>query len=135
MPKKAQTSIFFPHILVPKSSALRGDLPLQKQWNFPFELFHNFLYSQYYLHHLGPLCTKIITLLGLHPSVTFARQNIRLIWHLNLWRLKHPLTMSLAERESEVLKFDTQEREDKHETMRILNILITLQFYLIKGSE
>ena len=38
-----------------------------------------------------------------------------------LWRLKHPLTMSVAERESEILKFETQEREDKHETMRILN--------------
>ena len=52
-----------------------------------------------------------------------------------LCRLKHPLTMSLAERESEILKFETQEREDKHETMRILKFLITLQFHLINGSK
>ena len=32
--------------------------------------------------------------------------------------------MSLAERESEILKFETQEREDKHETMRILKFSI-----------
>ena len=75
----------FPHILAPKSGALRGDFPLQKQWIWPFELFSsNFLYSHYYLHPLGPLCKKIITVLGVFPSVTFARQNVGLIWNLNI---------------------------------------------------
>ena len=46
--RKTQCKIFqggsvkkgFPHILAPKSGALRGDFPLQKQWIWPFELFH-----------------------------------------------------------------------------------------------
>ena len=57
-----------------------------------------------------------------------------------LWRLKHPLTMSVAERESEILKFETQEREDKHETMRILNIPYSYGtenelFYLLENAQ
>ena len=39
------------------------------------------LYSQYYLHPIGH--TKIITVLALYPSVTSARQNVRLIWDPN----------------------------------------------------
>ena len=42
--------------------------------------------------------------------------------------------MSLAERESENFKFETQERENRKfsimKTMRILNILIIPEFYL-----
>ena len=48
--------------------------------------------------------------------------------------------MSVAERESEILKFETQEREDKHETMRILNIPYSYGtenelFYLLENAQ
>ena len=43
------------------------------------------LYSQYYFHPIGPHCIKIFTVLGLCPLVTFARQNVRLIWNPNIY--------------------------------------------------
>ena len=42
------------------------------------------LYFQYYFHPIGPHCIKIFTVLGLCPLVTFARQNVRLIWNPNI---------------------------------------------------
>ena len=75
---------FSPHFSTEKRCSKRR-FPLAKTVNLAVWAFSsNFLYSQYYLHPLGPLCKKIITVLGLFPSVTFAHQNVGLIWNLNI---------------------------------------------------
>ena len=68
-----------------KKRCSKRRFPLAKTVNLAVWAFSsNFLYSQYYLHPLGPLCKKIITVLGLFPLVTFAHQNVGLICNLNI---------------------------------------------------
>ena len=77
--------MFSPHFSTKKRCS-KWRFPLAKTVNLAVWAFSlNFLYSHYYLHPLGPLCKKIITVLGLFPSVTFAHQNVGLICNLNIF--------------------------------------------------
>ena len=60
----------------------------QKNWPKK-KLFIIFLYSQYYSHPIWALYKKKITVFGLFPSVTFAHQNVGMIWNLNLCSWGH----------------------------------------------